>query len=286
MPTLVVKGKVVTVDGEPLDRKVVEVRPRLSVASYGTPATSLTDAGNYMATLTTTTAGGGSTFDVEVVVCELDTTEIGRSVLLCDVSGEITVDIVIGAQEYRGRSEYRRIEARISSFLGSTAVHELTAADIEYMARKLDVFPLHVAQYIHAARLAQLTGADVPSALYYGLLRQGFPSSFHELAAQGPEAHARGFSDSIASNIISDPGEQIREDAVTALAAAAASSAVWAHPSEPATKSRLRALLDTASGTEVAPSKQLLFIEKYLAHSGTTEQFWSAVEADAALGSS
>jgi hypothetical protein len=175
MPTLVVKGKVVTVDGEPLDRKVVEVRPRLSVASYGTPATSLTDAGNYMATLTTTTAGGGSTFDVEVVVCELDTTEIGRSVLLCDVSGEITVDIVIGAQEYRGRSEYRRIEARISSFLGSTAVHELTAADIEYMARKLDVFPLHVAQYIHAARLAQLTGADVPSALYYGLLRQGFP---------------------------------------------------------------------------------------------------------------
>ncbi|HEY0137950.1 MAG TPA: Tc toxin subunit A, partial [Nannocystis sp.] len=283
MPTLIVKGKVVTVDGEPLERKIVEVRPRLSAAVYGTAATTLTDGGNYMATLSTTTAGSGSTFDVEVVVCELDNTEIGRSVLLYDVAGEITVDIVVGAADYRGRSDFRRIEARIDPLRGSLAVDELGSEHIEYLSAKLDMDPLRIAQYIQAHRMSVLLDT-VPAWAFYALLRQGLPAEVPQLLAQGRPVHEGGLAAAIAGNVIADPGEPTLNAVLDELQAQAAESAVWAHPTDPDAKSKFRRLLDTAAGPEASYTVQLAFMEKHLAHTGTLAEFWDAVDADIDLG--
>ncbi|WAS90970.1 neuraminidase-like domain-containing protein [Nannocystis punicea] len=289
MPSLIVTGKVVTTAGEPVTGKVVSILPRTRADAYGTPVTTvITRDGTY--TLSYSTTGAENSFDVYVIVSNSGGGEIGRSVFLYDVSGELTVDIVVGDDEYSGRSEYRRIEARIEDLRGDVAVVALDADYLEYLAAKLGMDPLRISLYIHAhrmnAHLASAVPADaVPAWAFYALLRMGLSTNLGQLLAEGRAAHANAIASGIARGVISDPGETAVEEALDALQAQAAASAVWADdPVAPTIKSKFRRLLDTASGAEAEPDKQLLFIQKHLAHTGTIDEFWAAVEIDKDLG--
>lgn len=282
MPTLTVTGKVVTTDGEPLDNKVVTLKPRLSASTYATSISTLTTAGAY--TVTYSTTGTETGFDVELVVSDAGAVEIGRSVLLYGVSGEITVDIVIGSGAYRGRSEYRRIDARIGSLRGTLAVKDLGRDHVEYLAAKLDVDPLRVAQYLRAHKLQDFLDDDVQAEIFYALLRQGLPSDLAQLVAQGRALHQRAITESIANNIITDPGTAAIEDSLDRLEGFTIESAVWSDPASPVTASKFSRLIGTATGSEAALAKQIAFMAKHLTHTGTVAAFWSAVEGDGNLG--
>lgn len=281
MPTLLVKGKVVTTDGEPLDRKVVEIRPRVSANQYGSFSSTMTTSGVYMATYTTT--GSETAFDVEIVVTETDGEELGRSVLLYDVSGEITVDIIIGEGSYRGRSEYRRIEARIGALRGTLLIENLTAAHIEYLAAKLDVEPIRVAQYIQARRMSVELNEDVADWVFYAFMRQGLPADLPQLLAQPRAVHAQIIAEAIAANVVMPVNEAYIEGQLNLLAEHGADSAVWADIAS-TSKSKFRRLLDTAAGPEAAGTTQLKFMQKHLASTDTVSEFWDEVATDPLLG--
>ena len=228
--------------------------------------------------------------DFEVVVKNSGGAELGRSVVLLGLEdGVHRVDVVVGGDLYRGRSEFRRIEVAVQplAFNGVTAIpyEDLLLSDVEYLANKARYPASVISTFIHAHRLAELTTNDVPADAFYGMIREGLSPELAELLAQGPEVQRAALDRAVARNLFDDPGSSALGDYIDALNALAIDSAVWLDTLT-GDKSKFRAMIDSADrgGAEGTEAKQRAFLEKYVAHAGDLDSFWESVIADSGLG--
>ncbi|NJK31781.1 MAG: hypothetical protein HC927_04790 [Deltaproteobacteria bacterium] len=169
MATYTFTGRVVSPNGTPIALADVEVFERASLTSDVRKALVQTDtAGSYVASwMQTATPPPWDLF--------VRATYSGESVdsaLVSDpTEAPVHVDLVLGSGPYRGLTEWERITNSIQSLVVGTAIADIQPDRLEWLARRADVFPTHLAAYVQAYRLSD--SRTVEATTCYACLRAG-----------------------------------------------------------------------------------------------------------------
>ncbi|MEM9461011.1 MAG: neuraminidase-like domain-containing protein [Myxococcota bacterium] len=213
--------------------------------------------------------------DLQLIAYDELNVEIGRTPVIFDPAPDLRIDIIT-AEAYEGRSEYARIEQALTDVIGDVAPHQLTAADLELVAKRAEIYPLHLAKYIQAARLAE--GRIVGAPTFYALLRAELPAELPALLARAPGELGEALTRAYEENLISPPADSDTSAAVdaqvTALRALIVSGSMAPAASGVA---GLREMLDVSGLPE---AKLRVWMGHWLEHEGDQASFWSTVEAD------
>ncbi|MEO7327882.1 MAG: hypothetical protein ABI193_04850, partial [Minicystis sp.] len=184
---------------------------------------------------------------------------------VCHAPATVRIDVTRGG-EYVGPSEYEALAARLAVAVGAFDLAEATEPQIEHLACSTRTDPDQVTARVSAAVLAAST--SVAPAVLYALLRAGFPSTRRDLLRRSPASLRGALQNAIDKNVI--PKDTSIEDAMTALRAATVAMA-FDTPSETAS-GNLGDLLATVLSTRGVQEE---FLDKYLAHTGSIEEFWT-----------
>jgi hypothetical protein len=273
MSSYTIAGRIVHTDGTPVVGADVEIYEILGISNERIRGTKEeTDStGAYSIIWAETTVP--SPWDLFVRATYLG--EKVESRLISDLVGTAVVDLVFGEGVYEGRSEWDRVAAKIAPHIGTTEPEDIPVDRLEWLARRGDVFPTHLAAYIQAHRLAD--GHTIKPQSCYAFLRGGLPADMHGLVAAGEAAWEGALRDAWARLLLPLPGTGSPEDLDQEVAvelAAMRELQIDAAVAEPASGVNSRVIFDTA-GFEVA--EQRVFAELWLDHSGPIENFWAAV---------
>ena len=277
MPSYSVSGRVVGSDGTPVVAATVTIHQ--VVALTGDPpqrgnGTSTDPRGYYSISWDESVPPNGS---YDLFVRAQTSADKVESPLLGDFGDSITVDLVLGTGPYEGLTEWQRIEAKLAPLLGDTAPQDVPADRLEWLSQRADVFPLHLAAYVQAHRLAY--GRTIGPQRFYAFLRGGLPADLRSLVRAGAAAWSGALRDAWARRVVPLPGdgsEAAKDQEITDTLAAMRELVVDAAVTPPSTGVNQRAVFDTA-GLSVA--KQRTFARLWAEHSGPIEQFWAAVSS-------
>jgi hypothetical protein len=128
--------------------------------------------------------------------------EIARSPVLYQADSQVTVNLSIKAGRAKRASEYARLLDAAQPVLGKTALGDLDAKGVEYVANRVRWDARTVAMATQAAALSKAT--RIPAEHYYALMRSGIPgdaSSMHRLPVSSVD---RALRLAIAGGVIGD----------------------------------------------------------------------------------
>lgn len=181
------------------------------------------------------------------------------------------VNLVVGNAEYKGPSEYERILDALSPLLKDLELSELTDDDVEFLAGKTGISSEQIIYLVLAARYSKKT--DLPSEIFYGLFRQNFPTSLPALLAQNSDIQESALEAAVRDNIIPEtiPVEQVLERFQSLIVEHAF------EPLEPLPtgKTTIGALIGSV---QITPQQQREFLNLYVSHKGSIEEFWQGLE--------
>jgi hypothetical protein len=195
---------------------------------------------------------------------------------VCHAPATVRIDLTAGG-EYVGPSEYDALASRLAPAIVGFDLASATETHIAQLACSVEAEPAQIADRVSAAVLAASTG--VAPAILYALLRAGFPSTRRELLRSAPASLRGALEIAVDRNVI--PTDTSVDDAITALRAATVAMA-FDTPSETAT-GNLGDLLATVLPTRGVQEE---FLDRYLAHSGRIEDFWTGLAAETSFSSS
>ncbi|WP_106395305.1 Tc toxin subunit A-related protein [Enhygromyxa salina] len=204
-----------------------------------------------------------------------DGAETVESPLISDLESFVTVDLVLGVGPYEGLTEWHRVKAKAGPLLGGSEAKDVPADRLEWLSRRADVFPTHLAAFIQAHRIAD--GRTVKAQSCYAFLRAGLPADLLGLVRAGESAWESALRDGWARILIPQPGDgspEARDQEVADELAAMREIVVDAAVARPVAGVNQRVLLDSAALTD---AQQRIFTQLWLAHSGPIEDFWAAV---------
>ena len=171
-------------------------------------------------------------------------------------------------------SEYEQLMAELLPLLAGRPITELSEdagnQDITFLAGQASLDPRRIAYMVWAHRLAATT--DLPPEALYGFARQGLPLTLPELLAQGQALQRQALEQALDEHII--PGRLVDtlDDILARL-----KSLIVAQAFEPPRETD-RASLGQLLATVVPDrDKQARFLEAYVDHEGTPQQFWQEV---------
>jgi hypothetical protein len=269
-----IRGRVVATDGTPRDGLAITLFERRSLTVDVVVATTTTDTlGVYTIQFALPPS---SSWDVFVRAEDEDEDESVDSVLLSDLEeGSYTVDLVLGEGPYAGSSEWERIEAKVTPLLGATNPKDVPDDRIEWLSKRADVFPLRLAAYVQAHRLANARSVKPESC--YAFLRAGLPSALVGLLRAGEAAWKSALRTSWTEEILPLPGTGSTEDQdaeVTDEIAAMRELLVDAAVTAPIEGVNHRVIFDAAG---LSVEQQRAYATLWLNHSGTLTEFWTEV---------
>lgn len=181
------------------------------------------------------------------------------------------VNLVVGNAEYKGPSEYERLQDVLSPVLRELKLSELTDDDIDFLAGKTGMAYEQIVHLVLADRYSKKT--DLPTEIFYGLFRQNFPTSLPALLAQNPDVQESALKSAVRDNIVPEtiPAEQVLERFQSLIVEHAF------EPLEPLPvgKTTLGALIGSV---QITPEQQREFLNLYVSHEGTIEEFWQGLE--------
>ncbi len=280
MPTYTISGRVVSTDGTPKSTISISVFERVDLLTDTLLVSGGTDTdGRYTVTWTTS---GPPTTTWDLFVRAEDGSESVDSALVSDLDASANVDLILGAGPYRGLSEWDRVQAKIAPHLGSASPTEVPPDRLEWLARRADVYALHLGAYLQAHRLADQRSVSPETC--YAFLRAGLPADLPSLLAIGEPAWESAMRDAWARATIPLPGQgtpadldgrvQVEIDAMRELVVEAAVTPVSSATNQ-------RALFDAAGLLE---TEQREFMTLWLGRSGSLSDFWQSVRDSATLG--
>ncbi|NJK31346.1 MAG: hypothetical protein HC927_02415 [Deltaproteobacteria bacterium] len=280
MPNYTVSGRIVAPDGTPVYDAQVQVLEIQSLSTEAELSSDRTDSdGRYLAAWTQSSVPNPWDFFVRATLGS----DVADSSVISDPSDlSLTVDLVLGEGAYEGRTEWDRVTAKLTPLLGATAVKDVPVERLEWLARRADVFPLHLAAYIQAHRLAD--GHTVKPESCYAFLRAGLPSDLRGLLRAGEAAWESALRDAWSRHLLPLPGsgtEQDMDDEVVAEVAAMRELWVDAAVAEPSSGVNQRVIFDTAA---LDPNDQRTFAQLWLANEGDVDAFWAAVAGSSLSG--
>ncbi len=142
--------------------------------------------------------------DLIVRAYNTDGRELASSPIIFNAQPVETVDLVVGAEAFRGTSEYEQLIEEITPLLQGLAPAELREDekyhDVNFIAGETGQNPEHILFLILAHRLTRQT--DLPAEVFYGLFREGLPTDFPALVANSSEVLRRALMSAIHENII------------------------------------------------------------------------------------
>ena len=198
----------------------------------------------------------------------------------------LRIDLVVddesiagGPERYVGKTEYERIKAGIDAVTAS-APESVTAETLEWVCGKADLYPPYVAIYVQASKLSAIHGVD-PKA-FYGMGRCGLSLRLAQLLGAGETQWRASLQAAYDTLIIPGPSPGSPESPEEAIAdeidGFVADLKVLEIDAALATSSgrSMKAILDP---TGFSPTKQRTFLEQWQLNTGTTEEFWTELEA-------
>ncbi|NVB39975.1 hypothetical protein G6O69_19175 [Pseudenhygromyxa sp. WMMC2535] len=276
MSQYTISGRILSITGAPQAGVSVTVFERVSISSDTTKATTTTGTeGRYVLTWEETEAPA-TPWDLFVRAEDGETSV--DSALLSDLEGGAVVDLILGEGSYRGQSEWERIAGRVTPLLEGSAIVDLPIDRIEWLARRADVLPTQLGNYIQAHRLADQRSVEASSC--YAFLQGGLPADLPGLLRAGEAAWERALRLGWARMTITAPGTGTAAeldarvaqelDAMRELLVEAALT----RTTEGVVNQRTR--FDTAGLSE---ADQRTFNELWVARTGSISQFWTDLEA-------
>lgn len=269
-------GRVVAVDGSPRSGVSVTVFERRSLTIDVRLAATTTDArGMYRVGFSL--PGASANWEVFVRAVDPLESESVESALIYDIDpGTHTVDLVLGEGQYQGRSEWDRISAKLEPLLGDTLPKDVPADRLEWLSKRADVFPLHLAMWVQAYRLS--FDRDVKAESCYAFLRAGMPADLPGILRAGENAWASALRNAWTRRVIPRPGDgtpnELDAEVATELAAMR-ELMVEAAMAETTIALNPRSFFDSVG---LDSAKQEEFYRMWLAHTGTLAEFWADVE--------
>jgi hypothetical protein len=274
MPSYTITGRAVYANGAPIDDKEIKVYERVSLTSDVCKATTRTSAtGTYVASWVEASPPA-TPWDVFVRVT-VDSESV-ESALISDLTtSPVQVDLVFGDEAYRGLSEWERVSAAIAPLLGAVEVEDISAGQLEWLARRSNVYPLHLALYIQAHRLA--ANRTIEASSCYAFLRAGMPTNMPGLLRESERAWEAALRNAWVRQLIPLPGAGApaeRDAAVEQEIEAMRELLVEAAVAETNGSLNPRSFFDEA---DIAPADQAEFMQLWFDRDGTLSDFWQAV---------
>jgi hypothetical protein len=203
--------------------------------------------------------------------------EIATSPLIPHASPRQTVDLIVGNEPYIGPSEYTQIGMKLEPLLHDVKPSELTEEDIAYLVTKTELDPIFISHFVQSAQFAQESG--IPADVFYGLFCQNLPTNLPVLLAQDPTVLKRALEASMRDNIISSRFQKSIDGILKNLREHLIEYAL--KKPEQKDKSSFSDLLDIA---ELPENKQKIFLQAYLTHDGSNNDFWQGLRHDPEFG--
>jgi len=199
--------------------------------------------------------------------------QLVSSPIIFNAQPEEIVDLSIGG-EYRGPSEYENLLAELTPLVQDVPLDELAEddrhQDITFLANESRQDPQHITFLVVAHRLLRKTG--VAAEAFYGLFREGLPTSLPALLTQSPDLLRRALVVAVSKNIIpSHFGKEI--DEILEGLKRSIVKQVFEQPD--GDRSSLGALLAT---TLDDVEQREAFLTAYVNHAGPIEEFWHGLQ--------
>jgi hypothetical protein len=202
---------------------------------------------------------------------------LAESPLILDAPPDQIVELVSRRPQAPEPAEYARLGRVLAPLLQDVDVVTLAADDVAYLAEKTGLDPLRVAHFVRSAQLG--AGSNIPAEVFYGLLRQGLPTSLPALLAQGRAAHRTALAAAIADNIVGAAIQDTLDEIVGKLRSQTIQEALTRRVLPDA--GTLGELLTLAS---VPAEKQQTFLNAYIDREGSLHEFWTEQKKPNNLG--
>lgn len=206
-----------------------------------------------------------------------DTSPLASSAVMFNASPVATVNLVIGDGRLRGPSEYEQLLAEITPLLPQG----LSLADLTEDERHQDITFLtgetgQDRQRITFLVLAhQMARRDLPPEVFYGLFRQGLPTTLSALLAVNSRAQRRALEKSLRDNIVP---AVLSADLVRILESL--QELFVTRALEPRGADQGFSLGDLLGTSTLTREMQQKFVSLYRRRNGSIKEFWEALGKD------
>ena len=194
----------------------------------------------------------------------------------CNPPANFTVRLVEDDEVYRGKSEFDLDVATLSPLLDGATLDELTVDDVTFLVCRTQHDSATSATLVRAHALADQY--SIPAAALVALSHAGIPLSTNAIVALSDEEIEQAIQRAVENNLVPSSLTSDIATVQTTLAAARIDRMV---PSSTPESTTLGAILVAASLTAGLPRD---FAELYAAHTGTAEEFWTALRGHVDFG--
>lgn len=204
-------------------------------------------------------------------------TELAASDRICDAGPIETVRLIVGGIELRGPSEYLKLYQLVSPILTREQLQteDLTQEDIEFLACREGIDPVHLSYYVFAAQHNEDTGID--AQVFYGLFRMGLPNALDSLLALDKEDWRVALEGAISRNIVDQGLESKIGDFLDDLQNQVVQRVLRTPEPDAPTFS---ALFDLAG---LGSSHRNQMVSSYVQRTGTVKDYWADMRADPSI---
>lgn len=272
-----VRGQIRNVAGTPLVGLVVRAYDRnLRDRETELLLHSTTDAtGRYSIAYAVEELGRPGKHQADLVLRVFDAAgePLGATDSRCQAPAALVLDLLVEAESHRGPSELENLIARLLPLLPvGVAAADLTDDDIAFLTCSGGLDAQQLAALIAAEILAH--ALDLPTALLYGLAREGLSLVLSALVNRTPGERAAAFDKALEEYVIPASLRAQR----TALLDSLEAALLRAYAEQPIApgKPSFDALFSTVLASPTARD-QLLALQ--LAHQGSAEELWAKLEA-------
>ena len=198
--------------------------------------------------------------------------EIAASPIICHAKPVETVDLTAGNEPLRGPPLFARLQVALDPLLTSdrVAAADLSAADVDWLACRLDLDREALARFADAARLARDAELPREHEAFFGLLMQTMPAALEALVAQSSLSLSLALQQAIADNMIDAALAARVPQIVEAIQSVLVRLALREPTPEQPTFALLFELADTPRDARQA------LLTDYVRRQGTIAEFWAA----------
>lgn len=176
-------------------------------------------------------------------------------------------------------SEFKQLQQRVAPIVRreQIGIDALEAADVQLLACAHDLDPEHLSYLVVSSRMARESRMD--TEVFYGLVRQGLPTTLVALVAEPPDVLQQTLERSVNENIV---GPHIRDQIPRILRDLQAQVVRLALTDPTPDRPTLRSLLDIAG---VPQQRQQTIVAAYVERKGTVAEFWEQLRQQPGMSS-
>jgi len=219
------------------------------------------------------TQRGRDAADLTVRAYSRTGSQLAQSATEFNAPPDVTIDPIIGGDQYLGPSEYERVVARLLPVLDGVTPEGITLGDVHSLMQTTGLAFDQIGDYAVAASFAKTSGIAIE--VFYALLREKLPARGVSLFGR-PASELKGaLEDAIARNVITDHDDAWVDDAVAQLQKQSTRALLAGNAS---------ALGGSLTAAGVPAGAQQAFSEAYVSQSAASPELWNSLTTSIGAG--